>query len=344
MLDKQRRSAVPGFSLTQILDRTFRIYRQNFLPFFVLSAVVQIPLLVINNLISAPQRQALLGMMSSGNGTTLSITEAQAALGQMVGIALVAIVVELVVAYLQGILIYGPIVYVASENHLGRSATLGDGFAAVRNRLQTLAGGLGLFYIILVVVGIPLILPFALCGLGVGILLYVGLALGSLLVPILMLERTATGTGLARSWVLGKSSIWRLLVITLGLNVITFLITLALGVVVLQVFKATTNPIADTLSVILEGLGSFLLLPLLPIALTEVYYSVRTRVEGLDMALKAAPTANPSPADVASPAPPRQLLTNEDYLNVALFAVGAVVLIVLYVIVAASAGPQLIGL
>jgi hypothetical protein len=343
MLDKQQRTATQGFSLIQILDRSFRIYRQNFLPFFVLSSIVQIPAMIALNLIVEPQQLAIRSTMTTGETGTFAFADAQAALGQLLGVYVAIIAIALISAYLEGIFLYGPIAYVASENHLGRNATLGEGFAAVRQRFQTLAGGLGLFYVILVGLGIPFLLPFALCGLGVGLLAYVALGLGALLVPTLLLERTTIGNGLGRSWTLGKASIWKLFAITAGVNIITFLVALALAAVLLQVFKNTTSPIANILSTILGGLGSFLIVPLLPIALTEVYYDVRTRIEGLDMALKATTTPRPSPADVPSPAP-GQVIANEDYLNIALFAVGGVVIIILYVMLALSVGSRLLGL
>lgn len=343
MLDTQKRSSTPGLSLPQILDRSFRIYRQNFVPFVVLSAVVQIPLLILDNVISAPQQDALLNMMGTSNRATLTMAEAQSVLGQVLGIAVVAIIVQLFLSYLMGIVIYGPVVYVASENHLGRSATLREGFSAVGKRLQPLAVGLALLYVILIVISIPLILPLALCGLGAGILLYVALVLGSPLVPILVLERTTVSSALARAWTLGKACVWKLLAVTAGVNVVTFVIRIVLGAVLLQALRNSTSPITDNVVAIIISLGSIVLLPLVPIAYTEIYYDVRTRIEGLDMALRSATTPNPTPADVASPVPSGTILANEDYLNLALFAVGAVVIIVLYAMFAASLGRQMMG-
>jgi hypothetical protein len=190
--------------------------------------------------------------------------------------------------------------------------------------------------------GIALALALFLCGLGLGLMLYVGLVLGSLLVPVLLLERTDVRTAFGRAWTLGKSRVWVLLAVSVGLNIVISLIDLALTAVLTQVFGTNTSPIADIVIAILGSLGSLALLPLLPIALTELYYDLRNRFEGLDIALKATP--NSSPADVPSPAPGR-LVGNEDYLNIALFAIGTlVVILILYFGIVSILGPKVFGL
>ncbi len=340
MLDTPKRSATQGYSLVQILDRAFRIYRQNFLPFFALSAVVQIPLVVLANLITAPQQQAILNL--SRNPSTTSLSDAQALLGSLLGVYVMILGFALLVSFLQGILIYAPIVYITSENHLGRLATLRDAFAQIGKRLQTLAGGLILFYAIVVGVGIALAFTLFLCGLGIGLWGYISLALGSLLVPVLMLERTKVGTALGRSWMLGKRRIWVLLAISAGFYIIITVIDLALAAAATQFFRNNSNFVTLALTAILSAIGSIVLLPLLPIAFTEIYYDARTRFEGLDIALNASTTPGASPADVQSPAPGR-LIGNEDYVNVALFAIGSLVLVILYVMLILSLAPRLAG-
>jgi len=344
MLDTSKRSATQGYSFVQILDRSFRIYRQNFLQLFTLSAIVQIPLVLLGSLITVPQQQALLKFSRTTTaGTASSLPDAQALLSTVIGVYAIIIGLALFIGFLQGILIYAPIVFITSENHLDRRATLGEAFAAIGKRLQPLAGGLILFYGIVLVFGVALAFTLFLCGLGLGLWLYASLILGSLLIPVLILERTTVGTALGRSWTLGKKRVWVLFGISIGFNLIITLVDLGLAALVTQLFHNNTTGAVLTLTSVLGAIGSVIVMPLLPIAFTETYYDIRNRFEGLDIALRAVTTPNPSPADVQSPAPAR-LIGQEDYLNIALFAVGSLVLVILYVIVVLSLAPSLAGL
>src|SRR5450432_3880898 len=342
MLDRSK-PAVPGYSLVEILDRSIRIYRQNFAAFFVLAALVQIPLVVITDLLLQPSTQTLQGLGLGTNPSALSVDQAQSVLVSVLSLYAAIFVGAIISALVQGALVYAPIVYIASENHLGRTRSLREAFREVGKRWQELVGGLASLYVLLVVMVVALAFALFLCGLGFGLILFVSLALGVLLVPVLMLERNSLRVALQRSWLLGKSRIWVLLAAALGFTVVAFLADLLMQQILASIFANSSGVAVEIASAVFGSLGSILLAPLLPITYTEIYYDIRVRFEGLDIALKAVEIPNPTPADVPTPTAAR-LVSNEDFLNLALFAIGTLVsLLVLSVAASALLGTRLTG-
>jgi hypothetical protein len=342
MLNRSK-PAVPGYSLVEILDRSIRIYRQNFAAFFVLAALVQIPLVVITDLLLQPSTQTLQGLGLGTNPSALNIDQAQSVLVSVLSLYAAIFVGAIISALVQGALVYAPIVYVASENHLGRTRSLREAFREVGKRWQELVGGLASLYVLLVVMVVVLAFALFLCGLGFGLILFVSLALGVLLVPVLMLERNSLRVALQRSWLLGKSRIWVLLAAALGLTVVAFLADLLMQQILASIFANSSGVAVEIASAVFGSLGSILLAPLLPITYTEIYYDIRVRFEGLDIALKAVEIPNPTPADVPTPTAAR-LVSNEDFLNLALFAIGTLVsLLVLSLAASALLGTRLTG-
>ncbi|RPI96212.1 MAG: hypothetical protein EHM39_11055 [Chloroflexi bacterium] len=65
----------------------------------------------------------------------------------------------------------------------------------------------------------------------------------------------------------------------------------------------------------------------MPVGLTMMYYNIRTRVEGLDLALAAVDKPDPRPSDVVSPEPEYGWLTGRDLVNIVILT-GLFVLII----------------
>jgi hypothetical protein len=75
----------------------------------------------------------------------MSTSQIYGLLGQMSGILVVLILVDMLIALLQGVFVSGPLTYITSERHLGRPVTFGDTWSAVRGRLASLGEALFLF-------------------------------------------------------------------------------------------------------------------------------------------------------------------------------------------------------
>ncbi len=350
MFDTERPSPSPvsrGLSIIEILDRSFRIYRQNFFPFLFLAIIVEIPLAVISTVLVEPQSVALQNAMTKmgvqPNQTTISPDQAQAIIGPLLsslaGVFAILIIVTIISTILQQIVVTGSFVYITSENHLGRTATLSDGLKAVSTRFQPMLGGLIIFYAAILAASIAMVFALCLCGLGFGIIGYATLAGSSLLIPVLLLERGTVSTSLGRAWMLGKSRIWAILAITALISILGGIVSFVISVLLDRTLvsnPANVNLGVTIVTTILATLPSVLLAPILPIAYTEIYFDARVRLEGLDIALKSVNLPAPAVKDVPTPVSGGRFLANEDYLNIALFAVGGLVLVLVYYFVVLS--------
>jgi hypothetical protein len=308
------------FSFLELLDRTFRIYRENLVPIIGFVALVTVPLSIVSSIISFSTAQTSLNQLSRqppNSGDLFAVC-----MGSMVTI---------VIAVVQAVLINGVLTYFTSEQHLGRRLTIGEAFQEARPRFGALGWGLVLLYIVIVIVFVAIGILTALCGIGIagiGLAAYVGLATFAMLPPVLMLESVGASRGVNRAWTLGRSRFWTVL----GFMAVFYIILLILNLALTSVAGLLVTPTrsfditaGDMLNTVLTTVVSILLAPILPIGMTLLYYDVRSRVEGLDIALSTLDKPNPRPSDVPSP-DPGALFTGRDLINVIILVVGVFVL------------------
>ena len=303
-------------SITGVLSRTFKIYGNHFLAFILLLVLVQTPITIIDTVLTnwQDQQQAASGlqMPTLTPGSDMTPEEAQqvvAVLGQQLGGMGIFFLVAIVAAYVVLVFVTAPLTYIASESYQGRSASLKEAFEVVGKKLKVLLGGYTLVGII--VLGLNIALGFILyaCGLGVGLAIYVGCAIGLFIVPIVIVEDRTITDSLKRSWRLGKRRIWALVGIWLATLVVLYVLSLLIGA------------IGGLIASVLTG-------PILPIACTLLYHDTRAKYE-------------PEGVEIAADA---RLLANDDILNLAIMCVGALVLLlVLGGLWLAAGGPALVG-
>lgn len=303
-------TALAPYRIVEVIDRAFRIYRDNFVTFIALVAVVIAPITLMglwvnDNLIDDRRQQA----------TTLALSDS----------APTWIMITLIGLFLRAVFIGGPVTYIASENYLGRRVSIITALSEVKARLGVLAVGLvvfGLFFG-LAAVGITFLATILIGLFLVPVLIYVGLALYFFVVPVLTLENVGVGRGLRRALLLGKIRFWRAFRLALGISLITFLINLAFSTftpLLLGLDSSDSNVIER-----LVDLGvSIFLAPILPIGLTLLYYDTRIRTEGLDIALQTLDKPDPRPRDVISPPAKGPLLNRTDFKNMFLLVAGMI--------------------
>lgn len=317
-----------SFTFLELLDRTFRIYRENFLTLVGLVALVTIPLAVINLIVTLPTLGAASDFSTfgrAGNSSQLSSALCMSSL------------VLIVIGLLEFVLINAPITYIASENHLGRRVSIGEAFSATRGRFGSLAFGLILLGIVLGISFFAIGLVSALCFpviAALGIVAYIFVATYAFLAPVLVLENVATSFGLNRAWSLGKSRFWMVVAVWAAIVVISLIISTAFTAaaqwVILQVIASTTSMMTRQLiDTVLSTFVNIFTIPLLPIGLTLLYYDTRTRLEGLDIALQTLGKPDARPWDVVSP-PGGAGLNSKDWVNIIILTVGAVIITVTF--------------
>ena len=258
-------------STSELLDRTFFLYRNNFLLFVGITAIPQLVVLALHL-----------------TGTTLAIE------GQLIGLGVMTLV-SLLANYVAIQISHSATVIAVSNLHLDRPVSIGMAYRSARPSMWR-------------VLGISLAVAIA-AGIGLLLLVIPGVYLflmWSLAIPVTVLEGGGLAISTTRSKELTRGSRGRIFVISLLIIVLVFVISAViewpLGLLVaLFGYRHPGNFLA--LVQALQAAGNFvstcLVGPLATIALTLIYYDQRVRKEGFDLQLMMA---NLQPAPDMAPA------------------------------------------
>jgi hypothetical protein len=260
-------------STSELLDRTFHLYRNHFVVFVAILAIPQLAVLALQLIFaatilsSAPQPLGLLSL-PIGLFSFLCLEISHAAT-----------------------------VFAVSNFHLDRPVRIGDAFSATRG-------------MILRVVGIALVVEL-IVSFGFVALLVPGIYWAlkySLSIPVTVLEGTGLGGTLSRSSVLTKGSRGRIFVVYMLIFILNLVVgtsiqfAFGLGIPFVGhqtlVFTATRYSLAALSGFVTSSLVG----PLLTIAFTLIYYDQRVRKEGFDLQLMMSSLEGGAPA-AAAPAP-----------------------------------------
>ncbi|MBN1287791.1 MAG: hypothetical protein JXB47_20495 [Anaerolineae bacterium] len=317
------------YTIIEILDRTYRIYRNNFLPFVGLAALVMIPITIVNTLVTqsyeTSRTASLFSYQDPDYGSTLGYL----------------CIIGIILPVLQTVLLNGLLTYAASENHLGRKLSIEAIAGEGGGRLGRLALGLFLFYLLLGAGGFVLYLLLGILrtiGLilfipGLALLVYAAICINAFLAPVLILEDVSAGSGLNRAFGLAKARFWSVFGLMIAIWLITFIISVAFATFLAWVMPQSGYQDgytwADVLETVVTTIINIFLAPVLPVGLTLMYYDTRVRLEGLDIALEALDMPNPRPYDLTSP-PARSGLVGRDWLNMVILVGGVIVIYLLF--------------
>lgn len=265
-------------SLGEILDRTFSLYRRNFVLFVGITAIPHLLTLALNLcqvfLVRFPATTPF------GRPLSTSVSGGLMAFG-IFG-ALVAIIIYLV-TYLFS---QGATIFAVSELYLGRSTSISESLGRVWGQLANLFGvlllnGLAVMggFILLIIPGIYIACRLITC------------------VPAALLEDLGPRTSLERSFFLTKDNAGRAFLIYLLYFVllysIAFVFALPFGV---GIAMSAKDPAMLRFWTGFLQVGSFLaevfISPILLIATSVFYYDLRVRKEAFDLQLMMYPSGN----------------------------------------------------
>ena len=274
-------------SIGELLDRTFSLYRRNFLLFVGIAAIPQL-------LVLALQLVQIVLMPAGSAAARPVISELQnaspvLAAGGAVGIFLLAIaaIVVYLVAYLFS---QGGTVYAVSELYLGRTTTIGQSLSRMRGELLSLFGvvflnGLvtGLSFLLLIIPGIYMACRLCVC------------------IPAALLEDLGPRDSLERSFGLTKDNAGRAFLIFLLYVVVLyaalFLFDIPFGI---AMQSAVRDPAMLRVWTALMQIGNFvatvLVTPIFTIATSIFYFDLRVRKEAFDLQLMMNPSGGGVPA------------------------------------------------
>ncbi len=299
------------FTFLELLDRTFRLYRENFLTIVGLVAIVSIPITLINLFLN-PVSYSLLTNQTSVLGRTNSN-------GTQILTSILGIV--------QVVLIYAPITYIASEYLFNHKVSIGEAFRGTRHRFLKMGCGiilLGIFIGIVALLAAVLVIAIPPALALFGILIYIIAGAFSVFFQVLTLEDIGASAAVTRSFILGKRRFWTVVGLAIVLGIISLIVGSILGGSVAVLVTSTTpgrNYNTQFLLItFLSSLISIFITPISPIAFTLLYYDIRTRSEGLDIMLDSSENPAARPSDFSTPEA-RFRIDGHDWRNIAILTV-----------------------
>jgi hypothetical protein len=275
-------------SIGELLDRTFSLYRRNFLLFAGIAAIPHLLVLAIK------LAQVVVMPVAGKVATQLPTPELQASSGGILTgnpiaygvLALLGVVIAAVAVLFS----QGGTVFAVSELYLGRQTTIGQSLSRAKSEVGTLFGVLFLNGLVIIVSFLLLIIPgiYMMCRLCVA-------------VPAALLENLGPRASLERSFALTKDNAGRSFLIYLLYFVILYAAVLLFAIpftIAVGVYR--NDPLALRTWMALSEVGTFaaevLITPILTIGMAIFYFDLRVRKEAFDLQMMMNPQAVGVPA------------------------------------------------
>ena len=294
-------------TLGEILDKAIRLYRQNFLKFIGIYAIPYIPLVLVQMVVSVLSTSTLFRTNFQSNPDPSEL-------------------MSLGLATLAGLLIFviGNFIFVGgfataaltravANNYMDKPIGILDSYRAISKSVWKLILALFLAFFLLILLVIWAFIPIIGWLSGPGIVMFLSLIVLPLVAPVASLGNLGVGGTIRRAWDMGRSRFWWLMGFAIVLALLGQLIVTGpvylMGAIVQGGLAAlpdlsfelqsVLNTIASSLFTLALGL---LYQPLHLTVMTIVYFDLRARNEGLDLALQLAPTEE-SAHDDSAPLP-----------------------------------------
>jgi hypothetical protein len=300
----------------ELLDRAIRIYRKNFVPFSAIVAIIQTPLVVLQlvgaliTVLSAPT----VNNFTPGQPPTDPFTLLGP--GYFVGQGL-TLIVGIVSFFASGIL-YALVIRGTSDSYINNeSVSIGSTF----RKASPAFGRILLTMLFTILVGLALLIWFIIPCFGwisaPGLLVFGSWVIYPLILICCTLEGQGPTGSYRRAWDLSRRRFWWTLgfafvVIIFGVAVTfgpSLLAGVGLGFLLRTDFFSNNPAMSAALNTIIQSLVqlviTILIYPIQIIGFTLMYFDLRVRTEGFDMALDTANTdvAAAGMTDVVTQAP-----------------------------------------
>jgi hypothetical protein len=257
-------------TLGEVLDRTFKLYKSNFLLFAGITAVPSLVLLIVQLISSWMQTEAVRMAQARGGPVPPSTNFF---LGALAGMILFGMVYLLLLGYAQA-----ATVFAVSDLYLGRTPTIGGSYRRV---------GAKAFRVLLILILVAL-------AVGVGFILliipgFILLCRTAISVPASMLEDSKSIRSIERSMDLTKGHAAQIFVIFLLVWCLSYAVAIIfqLPFMMAAVNAAKTHQTLSFGMQFLEHLAGFasqvLVGPIATIAFSLMYYNLRVRKEAFDI-------------------------------------------------------------
>ncbi len=335
-------------SMSQLLDRAIRLYRSNFLIFVGIVAIAQIPATIVSmiGLWLAPAPDLAFNPAASVTDMWLQIAESSGFgnnpwvwLGRLVTLLLVQLATAAMTK-------------AVAENYLGHKIDLFGAYRKIGRSGLTLllATFIGIFFAIFLFIW-WIIVPCLGWFTGLGMIFFFGLVVLPLVAPVVVLERRTALEALQRAWDLARRRIWWLIGFMLLLGIFGQIVVTGPAILSVYIINSVVGSSVDatTSTLIQQVIGLLLNLIYLPLQLTCVtllYFDVRVRTEGFDLALLAlSDEVNTESLKATAPPLEKNAIPRwEEFGYFALITIAIAVLYIALILIILVAGLGLSGL
>ncbi|MCP4540807.1 MAG: hypothetical protein GY832_27025 [Chloroflexi bacterium] len=300
----------------ELLDQAIRIYRRNFVKFIAIIAVVQIPVNLLGMLFSLLTVESTVQLQNPAAYSTDNPFEMLGP-GYFAGVGGGCLLAIVSLILIQGIAT-AALTRAVTDHYMGESVGIVDAYRKVGRSWLRLVGALLLAGILNLGLLIWFIVPCIGWVTGLGMLTFSSSVIIPLIAPIVVLEGQGAGHATRRAWDLSRRRFWWVVgfvALLMLFNQIIVTGPATLINVVLQFLTAdmlmsgdmtTVLIIQTTVQSLVTLVFSLIYVPLQLTCMTLLYFDLRVRTEGFDLAL-AAEGALGEPveiAEVVAQAPP----------------------------------------
>jgi hypothetical protein len=294
--------------LVELLDQAFRLYRRNFLRF---TAIVAAPMILAILLMTVPLAlfaPFLLQDQLQSLGWQVPVT---LSIFSLLGGVALAYVIMLVAGVLMQSLAPAAIARAVTDACFGKPVSILGAYRQIGPHWLRLLGAVGL--LLIVVTGFSLAsgmagsvlpcIPLLLMPVQYSAMILIQGLILPLVPPVVVIERQGVWRAIRRAWELARRRFWRMLgfmALLFALNVFLIMGPSLLIMIVLQFVSAPIaeagNPGAQIALTAVIAMLAMVILQLLFLSfqwtgITLMYFDLRVRCEGLDLALQAASNA-----------------------------------------------------
>jgi hypothetical protein len=225
-------------------------------------------------------------------------------------------IASLILSFIQYILVQGvatgALTRAVADNYLGKKTDILGAYRGIGSSWVSLVGALLLLIPIIIGLMIWWLVPCIGWFTGLGMLVFLSAVVNPLVPPTVVLENQGAVDAIRRAWSLARRRFWPVLGYVLVLVLFSWIVVSGpkalVNVILVQVFQSFNDPTMQmVISSVIQGfvqlVFGLIYLPLQLTAFTLIYFDLRVRTEGFDLAILATEASGSTELTEAMAAP-----------------------------------------
>jgi len=328
-MENQALPALRPLRLGELLDQAIRLYRRNFITFVGIVAMVYVPLMIL-------QIASATLMTSSLDNLTSSPEQIFTNYAYWGGILSSLVVAFLQFIFVQGIAT-GALTRAVADNYLGKTTSILGAYRGIGKSWLPLLGALLFVGLLSIAFVFWWIVPCIGWITGLGMLVVLLTSVSPMVAPVVVLEGQGVINSVRRAWNLVRRRFWPVLGYVFILYLFSMLIVTGPSLIVNVVLAGALGTFEDPTSglvirTVVQSLVQLIAIliyyPLQMSAFTLIYFDLRVRTEGFDIALLTVDVSDQANIEQVMVAPAavsnERLIAGSDVGNFAILTLAAV--------------------